>query len=239
MLRLNGICKQFGNEVVLQKCNLLLQQYDRLSILGRSGSGKTSLLKIIAGLETQDSGEITFNQHNISHTAPNQRKIVYMFQDPMLFPHLSIFDNVAFGLTLKRTPEKEIKKRVLQLLEQLDIQAHRTKKPHQLSGGQQQRAAFGRAIIVQPSLILLDEPFSKLDVNTRMDMQQLYLQLCDFYKMTCIFVTHDIKEAIITGNRLAFLKNGYLKKYASTSEFLNDPDTAAIDEINFWKQLNT
>lgn len=238
ILEVANLEKQFGSESVLTGVNLFLQQGETLSVLGRSGSGKTTLLKIIAGLEQADAGQIMLQDRQITKQPPQQRGIVYLYQEPLLLPHLNLFENMAFGLRLQNMAKPEIKKRTLELIEQLGLENHLKKMPHQLSGGQRQRVAFGRAIIVKPNVLLLDEPFGNLDIEIRTQVQHLFKQITGAYQIPAIFVTHDLKEAILMGDRLAFMRNGRLKTYKNQQEFIQDPESGVAREVQFWLDLS-
>ncbi len=238
LLQINHIDKTFGPEQVLRDCGLTLPAGHTLSILGRSGSGKTTLLKIIAGLEMPDRGEVLLDDRRMNDVPPQRRGMVYLYQEPLLFPHLTIFDNVAFGLRLRRLPDAEVRERTGQMLADLDLADHARKGPEQLSGGQRQRVAFGRAIIVNPRVLLLDEPFGALDTETRADMQALFQRLARRYRITSIFVTHDLKEALLMGDRLAVMDHGRLKHYADRKAFIDDGNTGVRGEMDFWRGLD-
>ncbi|MEL6131812.1 MAG: ABC transporter ATP-binding protein [Bacteroidota bacterium] len=237
MLRVEGIQKAFGEEEVLSQLTFSLPKASVLSILGRSGSGKTTLLRILAGLEKASAGKVWLGEQEISDWSPQQRNIVYLYQEPLLFPHLNVFENLAFGLRIRKKGTSYIKQRVEQMLTDLELATQAKKMPHQLSGGQRQRVNFGRAIIIEPQVLLLDEPFGALDVETRHKMQQLFQDLRTRHKMTAIFVTHDLKEAMLMGQQLAYMQGGHLKIYANRSAFLNDPATEAGREIQFWEKM--
>ena len=170
-LQVRHLQKAFGEEQILNDLSLDLQEGTTLSILGRSGCGKTTFLKILAGLETMDNGEIYLNKQDISRFSPQNRNAVYLYQEPLLFPHMNVWDNIAFGLRLKNVSSGHLSERVESLIDNLGLTSHAKKRPEQLSGGQKQRVAFGRAIIINPALLLLDEPFASLDVETRASMQ--------------------------------------------------------------------
>jgi putrescine transport system ATP-binding protein len=163
--------------------------------------------------------------------------MAYLYQEPLLFPHLSVFDNLAFGLRLQSADAHTIRQRTEQMLEALEITEHRDKFPHQLSGGQQQRVNFGRALLIAPRVMLLDEPFSSLDTHTRQRMQELYRQLAEAHRLTTLFVTHDLKEALQMGDELATLREGRWHHYPSREAFLADTATGAQDEIDFWQSM--
>jgi len=237
MLEIRNLSKTFGKEEVLSEMSFDLPLQSVLSILGRSGSGKTTLLKIVAGLEEPSSGDIFWKGKRMNDIAANKRKIVYLYQEALLFPHLDIFENIAFGLRLTKEKEAVIKEKAGRILESLGLSEQARKFPHQLSGGQKQRVSFGRALIINPPLMLLDEPFGALDVETRRQMQDLFLKIVDEFEMTAIFVTHDLKEAISIGHKIGHLKKGKLSIYEELSDFLEDPSTEAGSEIAFWSGM--
>lgn len=234
---LRQIGKRFHAERVLHSVSLELAERETLAILGRSGSGKTTLLKIAAGLETADHGQIILGDRDISNASPRHRGIVYLYQEPLLLPHLNLFDNIAFGLRLQKRGEEEIRARVRPLLEELALNEHQHKWPHQLSGGQRQRVAFGRAIIVKPNLLLLDEPFGSLDAETRTVMQTLFKKITAEFGTPALFVTHDLKEALLMGDRIALMAEGRLRTFPSKEAFIGDPDSGVQREIDFWRGL--
>ncbi|MGF1510659.1 MAG: ABC transporter ATP-binding protein [Myxococcota bacterium] len=230
------IAKSFGAESVLRSVNLRLPTSKRLAILGHSGSGKTTLLKILAGLESPDHGTVYLNGADVTPVRPERRRMVYLYQEPWLFPHLSARDNIAFGLRVRGRRRIEISESVDSMLERLGIGAHASKMPHQLSGGQKQRVAFGRALAVEPHVLLLDEPFSALDARTRNDMYRLFTDVVERLQIGTIFVTHDVKEALVLGDRFAYLQRGALHPFESRSAFLADPRVGAKDEWRFWQR---
>ena len=237
MLEVKKINKSYGKEKVLRNLSFTLREGDILSILGRSGSGKTTLLKILAGLKQPDDGEVLLRERPILQLPPQKRGMVYLYQETLLFPHLNVFENVAFGLRVRKLPGDEIHKRIMQLLQELGMDGHIGKMPDQLSGGQQQRVAFGRALIINPSLLLLDEPFGKLDSRTREEMQDLFLRICHEHRISVLFVTHDLKEALCMGDRVARMEEGQLKIYDQRSDFIRDEATGAQKEMDFWIKI--
>lgn len=236
-LEVSGLTKRFGSEQVLRDVGFRLDERHVLSVLGRSGCGKTTLLKLIAGLERPDAGAIRRRGSEITSTPAEKRDIVYLYQQALLFPHLSVYENVAFGLRLRRVPPARVERAVVRMLESLDLVEQRDKAPHQISGGQRQRVSFGRALIVSPSLLLLDEPFSSLDTETRAQMQALFSRVAAEYAITAIFVTHDLKEALLVGDRLASIRDGRLRTYGSKRDFVEDPETGVGQELAFWESL--
>ena len=236
-IEIKNIAKLYSGNPVLTDVSLSLAHHETVSILGKSGCGKSTLLKIIAGIEKQDAGTIMLNDKDISSQNPGQRNIVYLFQEALLFPHLSIFENIAFGLRIRKMKTNDIQQKVGVMMDSLGLTEHHSKMPHQLSGGQKQRVAFGRALIINPPLILLDEPFSNLDTEIRTQMQELYKTIAKEFQITALFVTHDIKEALLMGNRIAYMQDGLLKMYETKKDFLDDERTGAKNEIAFWNNL--
>lgn len=235
LLKTNDIRKRFGAEEILHGVALCLEEHTVLSVLGRSGSGKTTLLKIIAGLENADSGEVYLDGDRIDGAPPERRNIVYLYQEPLLFPHLDVFENVAFGLRIRNADR--IETRVGELVEKVGLGDHLRKRPEALSGGQRQRVAFARALIVKPRLLLLDEPFGALDGETRETMQELFLSISRDEKIGTVFVTHDLKEALVVGDRFAHLHRGHMRVFDSRRDFLSDEQIGAAREIEFWAKV--
>lgn len=236
-LEIKNIAKHYGTREVLQDVSLVVEKNTTISILGKSGCGKSTLLKLIAGIETPDSGNIILDGVDITGKKTNERKIVYLFQEALLFPHLTVFENIAFGLRIRKESNTTIRNKVNELLSLLGIEDEASKLPEHISGGQKQRVAFGRALIINPPLLLLDEPFSNLDVETRTAMQNLYKTIAATYKITALFVTHDLKESLIMGDRIAYMESGNLSVYNTREEFINDVKTGVSGELNFWNSL--
>lgn len=236
-LEVQHIVKSFGPEKVVKDLSFSLEGKKTLSILGKSGCGKTTMLKTIGGLVSPDSGSIRLNGKDITHTKPEKRNIVYLYQEDLLFPHLNAFENIAFGLRLKKIPKGTINDQVDHMLQSLELKNQAKKMPNQLSGGQRQRVSFGRAIITNPSLLLLDEPFGSLDSGTRQRMQVLFKKLTAEFDISSLFVTHDLKEAVSMGDQIGFMQAGILKVYTDKKAFINDPVTGVKNEIAFWGGL--
>ena len=237
-LQIQHIEKTFATEQVLHDLSLELERGKLLSVLGRSGSGKTTLLKILAGLEQADRGTVLIDGQDQAGIPPHQRNVVYLYQEPLLFPHLNVEENVAFGLRLRKENPAQIKEKVQQLLELLELADQATKRPFQLSGGQRQRIAFGRAIIINPKVLLLDEPFGALDTETRSNMQQLLQGIVGEFGITSIFVTHDLKEALLLGDEIAMMQEGQLTKYKNKQAFIDDKRTGVQQELAFWHRIH-
>lgn len=237
-LKAEQITKSYGNEQVLRNLSLELQEYETLSILGRSGCGKTTLLKILAGLESPDQGTVWMGGENIQSLPSNRRDMVYLYQEALLFPHLNVFENIAFGLQLRKMDEDIVTTRTNNMINQLELSGMQEKMPHQLSGGQQQRVSFGRALITDPTVILLDEPFGSLDAYTRSSMQKLFKRVAAEINITAIFVTHNVKEALLMGDRIAKLNNGNLTTFDTIEAFVASGESSVQEEIDFWQTLS-
>lgn len=174
MLQVRNLYKTYSSHLVLDQVSLELPSGQVLAVLGRSGCGKTTLLKAIAGLLSVEAGTVSWGEKKMDAVPAREREMVYLFQEPLLFPHLTVFENLAYGLRVRKETELVVQQKVTRLLEELELRGHAQKKPHQLSGGQRQRVSFGRAIIFLPRVLLLDEPFGNLDAQTRTTMQTLF-----------------------------------------------------------------
>lgn len=237
LLEIETLSLDFGPQAVLRDCSIRLHAGETLVVLGESGCGKTTLLRVIAGLIPCDTGRIRLDGRSIETSPPAARPIIYLDQEPLLFEHLTVAENIAFAMRLRRRPEREITDRVAEMLSRLDLEAHREKRDWQLSGGQRQRVAFARAVLAQPRLLLLDEPFCSLDSRTRAQMQTLFAELSGAWRLSSIFVTHDPKEALVVGSRFARMSAGRLAPYSDRAAFLADPATGAANEIEFWRRM--
>ena len=237
MIELQHISKSYGDEQVLRDISAALPPESTLSILGRSGCGKTTLLKVLAGLEQADAGVFLANGHDLLRIPPQQRGVVYLSQEPLLFPHLDVFANLAYGLRVRKESKRAIQQKVEQLVKPLGIGDQLKKMPHQLSGGQKQRVAFGRALMISPQILLLDEPFGSLDADTRHEMQELFLELRRRFRTTALFVTHDLKEALLMGDHIGRMDEGTLRVFPSVEAFIADPHSGVQGELDFWKRI--
>ncbi|BBO91513.1 spermidine/putrescine ABC transporter ATP-binding protein [Desulfosarcina ovata subsp. ovata] len=209
-LSIQHICKQFGDVKALNDVSLDVAPGEFFTLLGPSGCGKTTLLRIIAGLELADSGRIFSGGKEITHLPAIKRQVNTVFQSYALFPHLTIYENVAFGLRSRKFPEDEIKKRVDRRLEMLDLGPMARRHPHQLSGGQKQRVALARALVNEPDVLLLDEPMSALDARLRAQVQEDLRRLQRKLRRTFILVTHDQAEALVCSDRIAVMRQGHV-----------------------------
>ena len=219
------VSKSFGNYRVLHDIDLTIRKGEFFSLLGPSGCGKTTLLRIMAGFETPDSGAVTFDGVDVLPLAPNRRQANTVFQSYALFPHLSVFENVAFSLRLKKLPKDVINSRVEEYLKLVQLEGHAHKKPSQLSGGQKQRVAIARALINEPNVLLLDEPLSALDAKLRQRMLIELDEIHDRIGITFIYVTHDQQEALSVSDRIAVMNLGNVLQVGSPHEIYESPAT--------------
>jgi multiple sugar transport system ATP-binding protein len=220
---LEHVSKRFGDTTVVRDVSLEIEDKEFLVLVGPSGCGKSTILRMIAGLEEVSTGNVYIGDRRVNDVSAKDRDIAMVFQNYALYPHMSVFDNLAYGLRQRHTPVREINQRVQAVAASLGIEALLDRKPRQLSGGQRQRAALGRAIVREPRVFLMDEPLSNLDaklrVQTRVELTKLHARL----KTTVIYVTHDQVEAMTLGNRIAILKDGVLQQVASPSEVYARP----------------
>jgi len=233
-LRVRSLSNHFDKTPVLRNVNFDLFNEETLAVLGESGCGKTTLLRILAGLIPFDEGTIELKGHSLHSVTPRDRGIVYLDQEALLFEHLTVYENIAFAMRMKRKSRQETDACVNEMLRSIDLIEHGRKRSWQLSGGQKQRVAFARAVLSYPQILLLDEPFCSLDGRNRNTMQLLFQDICKRYRITAIFVTHDLKEALLLGSRFALMSSGQLQIYESKHDFLSDRATGIPEEIKFW-----
>ena len=226
LLSLRGVCKTFGKLTVLRAVSLHVDEGEFLTILGESGSGKTTLLRLIAGFERADSGEIWMAGERLDLLPPYRRRVNTVFQSYALFPHLTVRDNVAYGLRVRKVAAGDVEKRVNEALAMVKMSAFAAGKPAKISGGQQQRVALARALVNRPRLLLLDEPLSALDANLRRQMQLELKSLQREVGISFVFVTHDQEEALVMSDRIALLRNGSLEQVASPRDIYGRPATS-------------
>ncbi|HEX6592162.1 MAG TPA: sulfate ABC transporter ATP-binding protein [Moraxellaceae bacterium] len=224
---IRNINKRFGDFVALDNVNLTVDSGELVALLGPSGCGKTTLLRIIAGLETQDSGSILFHGEDTTDQHVRDRQVGFVFQHYALFRHMTVFENVAFGLRVRprkqRPSEAEIRKKVNSLLELVQLGWLADRYPSQLSGGQRQRIALARALAVEPKMLLLDEPFGALDAKVRKDLRRWLRQLHDEIHVTSVFVTHDQEEALEVADRIVVLNKGHIEQVGTPDEVYQNP----------------
>jgi len=226
LLEVREVAKRFGARDVLKSISLNIAAGEFLTLLGESGSGKTTLLRLIAGFEQPTAGEIWMSGERLDVLPPYKRRVNTVFQNYALFPHLSVRDNVAYGLRVQGAPKNEIPGRVAEALNMVKMTAFAGARPSRLSGGQQQRVALARALVNRPQLLLLDEPLSALDANLRKEMQSELKALQREIGITFLFVTHDQEEAMALSDRIALLRDGALEQVASPREIYARPATA-------------
>ena len=231
LIELKGICKQFDGSQVLNSIDLDIFDKEFVTLLGPSGCGKTTLLRIISGFEYPDSGEVIFDGKKINDIPPYKRNVNTVFQKYALFPHLNVFDNIAFGLRLKKVPDAEIKKRVKEMLALVNLKGFERKNVNYLSGGQQQRVAIARALINTPKVLLLDEPLGALDLKLRKDMQNELKNIQKRTGITFIYVTHDQEEALSMSDKVVVVADGCIQQIGTPTDIYNEPINAFVADF--------
>jgi sulfate transport system ATP-binding protein len=234
-IELRGIIKRYGDFVAVDDVDLHVETGELLALLGPSGSGKTTLLRIIAGLESADGGTVGFHGQDATETHARERQVGFVFQHYALFGHMTIFENVAFGLRVRprrqRLPEPAIRRKVNSLLELVQLDWLADRYPHQLSGGQRQRIALARALAVEPRVLLLDEPFGALDARVRQELRRWLRRLHDEVRMTSVFVTHDQEEALEVADRIVVMNHGRIEQVGSPDFVYDHPATPFVVEF--------
>jgi len=234
---LNAVSKSFGKLTAVDQVNLELRKGEVFSLLGPSGCGKTTLLRILGGFLQPDQGRLILQGKDITEQSPEKRAINTVFQSYALFPHLSLWDNIAFGLKVAKRPRREIQSEVERMLELIDMKEHARKKPSQISGGQKQRVAIARALVNKPSILLLDEPLAALDLKLRQRMLLELDRIHDEVGITFIYVTHDQGEAMSLSDRVAVMNEGRIEQVGTPAEIYEAPHTsfvaAFIGDTNF------
>ncbi|MBV9657851.1 MAG: ABC transporter ATP-binding protein [Verrucomicrobia bacterium] len=234
---IRGLTKRFGDFLALDRIDLRIEPGELFFLLGPSGCGKTTLLRHIAGFLFPDAGQVLFGEQDVTRLPPHRRDTGMMFQSYALWPHLTVAQNVAFGLEERRRPKAEIQQRVAEALANVRMEKYGDRKINQLSGGQQQRVALARALVIRPRCLLLDEPLSNLDAKLRLEMRQEIRRVCKEFGLTAIYVTHDQKEALSIADRLAVLDTGRLAQIGTPREVYRRPRTRYvadfIGEANF------
>ena len=231
VVSLKDINFKYSNEVILNNISLDIYDKEFITLLGPSGCGKTTTLRIIAGFETPQEGEVFFDGEKVNDLPPNKRNVNTVFQKYALFPHLNVFDNVAFGLKLKKLPKKEIEEKVRRMLAVVDLKGYEKRPVRALSGGQQQRVAIARALVCDPKLVLLDEPLGALDLKLRKDMQIELKQLQQKTQKTFVYVTHDQEEALTMSDRVCVMNNGVIAQIGTPEDVYNEPANAFVADF--------
>ncbi|HEY4163316.1 MAG TPA: sulfate/molybdate ABC transporter ATP-binding protein [Dongiaceae bacterium] len=230
-----GIRKTFNNFEALKNVSLTVERGEFMALLGPSGSGKTTLLRIMAGLETQDAGEVRFDAEDVTGRSLRDRRVGFVFQHYALFKHMNVAENVGFGLKVRpketRPAPTEIRRRVDELLHLVQLEHMGHRYPNQLSGGQRQRVALARALAIEPSVLLLDEPFGALDAKVRKELRRWLRRLHDEMQLTSIFVTHDQEEALELADRVALMNEGRIEQIGSPDDVYHRPATAFVYEF--------
>jgi ABC-type Fe3+/spermidine/putrescine transport system ATPase subunit len=236
-LLLDDVSAAYGASRVLHNLTLAVEDGELLALLGPSGCGKTTALKLIAGLASPDQGDILFDEGSVRDLPAERRGAVMVFQKPLLFPHLTVAENVAFGLRMRRLPRDEIGRRVAEALQMVQLPDYGSRRPPQLSGGQEQRVTLARALVTEPRLLLLDEPFSALDEGLRSEMRDLVRGLQRRLRITTVFVTHDQAEAASIADRIALLLDGRLEQHGPARDFYTAPRTARAARFFGWQLI--
>jgi ABC-type Fe3+/spermidine/putrescine transport system ATPase subunit len=225
---IKGLSKKFGQTVVLDNINFDVFEGEIVVLLGASGSGKTTILRIIAGLETAEIGSVTLHGRDVSDLPARERGVGVIFQQYALFPQMNVEKNIGYGLRLRGRPKKEVKQKINELIELVELEEHRKKYPLQLSGGQQQRVAIARALAYDPEILLFDEPFSALDAQIRSSLRREIRLLLKKINKPAIFITHDQEEALEIADRIAVLNQGHVDQIAVPYEIYSDPATEYV-----------
>ena len=231
IIEIQGISKVYGDNTVLDNLSLNIRKNEFLTLLGPSGCGKTTTLKIIAGFENADSGKVVFNGNDISDLPPYKRQLNTVFQKYALFPHMNIYENIAFGLKIKKVPKEEIDKKVREMLKMVALEGFEKRSVESLSGGQQQRVAIARALVNEPQVLLLDEPLGALDLKLRKEMQLELKKIQKRLGITFIFVTHDQEEALTMSDTIVVMNKGVIQQMGSPEDIYNEPANAFVADF--------
>ena len=231
IIEINNITKHFGDKCILDNVSLYVRKGEFITILGPSGCGKTTLLRILAGFGSADSGEVIINGENITDVPPHKRPVNTVFQRYALFPHLDVYENIAFGLKLQNVPVEEIDKRVRKVLKMVSMNDYEDRDVESLSGGQQQRVAIARAIVNQPKVLLLDEPLAALDLKMRKDMQIELKEMHRKLGITFIYVTHDQEEALTLSDTIVVMNEGKIQQIGTPTDIYNEPQNSFVADF--------
>ena len=231
LIDLQNISKSYGNNLILDDMNLYIRENEFLTLLGPSGCGKTTTLRIIGGFETPDTGRVMFNGQDITKLPPNKRQLNTVFQKYALFTHMTIEENIAFGLRIKGKTDQYIKDKIQYALKLVNLDGYGKRMPDSLSGGQQQRIAIARAIVNEPKVLLLDEPLGALDLKLRQDMQYELIRLKNELGITFIYVTHDQEEALTMSDTIVVMNQGYIQQIGTPEMIYNEPENAFVADF--------
>jgi len=230
-IEIRGVTKRFGSFTAVDAVDLVVEAGEFVTLLGPSGCGKTTLLRMLSGFETPSEGTISIGGDDVTHLAPYRRNVNQVFQSYALFPHMTVRENIAFGLKMQKTAAAEVAKRVAEVVELVALTGFEQRKPHQLSGGQRQRVALARAIVPRPQVLLLDEPLSALDAKLRQQMQIELKRLQKHLGMTFVFVTHDQVEALTMSDRIAVFNRGRIEQVGTATEIYRRPRTPFVADF--------
>ncbi len=231
IIELKNIIKKYEDNVVLKDLSLSIKKNEFITLLGPSGCGKTTTLKIIAGFESADSGTVLFKNEDISSVPPFKRELNTVFQKYALFPHMNVFDNIAFGLVIKKLPKAEIEEKVKNILKMVSLSGFEKRSIDSLSGGQQQRVAIARALVNEPEVLLLDEPLGALDLKLRKEMQLELKNIQQKLGITFIFVTHDQEEALTMSDTIVVMNKGVIQQMGTPEDIYNEPANAFVADF--------
>ena len=236
IIELRGVDKSFEDTRALEGIDLSISNGEFLTLLGPSGCGKTTILRILSGFETPDQGDVSIGGQRMNDVPPERRQVNTVFQNYALFPHMTVRDNVAFGLRMQSCPKGEIEGRVLEALRMVHLEQYADRRPHQLSGGQQQRVAIARALVTGPAIICMDEPLSNLDAKLRVQLRNELKKMQRDFGITTIYVTHDQEEALTLSDRIAVFNKGFIEQIGTPNEVYNHSKTEFV--CNFIGDIN-
>ncbi|MHB1418568.1 MAG: sulfate/molybdate ABC transporter ATP-binding protein [Bacillota bacterium] len=236
VIELNKLTKRFGSFMAVDSVSFSVEQGELIGLLGPSGGGKSTILRMVAGLEEPTEGQLIINGRKADHIPPQQRGIGMVFQHYALFKHMTVYDNIAFGLQVRKLPKKQVAQRVGELLELMGLEGMAERYPHQLSGGQRQRVALARSLAPRPELLLLDEPFGAVDAKIRRELRRWLRQLHDEVGITSVFVTHDQEEALEVADRIVIINKGKVEQIGTPREIYEQPATEFV--ANFIGPVN-
>lgn len=231
LIDLEHISKSYDGELILDDLNLYIKENEFLTLLGPSGCGKTTTLRILGGFATPDTGHVIFDGQNITKLPPNKRQLNTVFQKYALFTHMTISENIAFGLKIKKKSKSYIQDKIKYALKLVNLEGYENRMPDSLSGGQQQRIAIARAIVNEPKVLLLDEPLGALDLKLRQDMQYELIRLKNELGITFIYVTHDQEEALTMSDTIVVMNKGYIQQIGSPEKIYNEPENAFVADF--------